>query len=167
MEQVKITRQGIGRPTLVGLVILVVIGAVCALYVMQRDHKASEEAAITNAATTMDPHDYIKRVTNPDVVYKLDIKDKKVDSGPTHITVQKGQSVNIDFTTPGDSVDVELEGYGIITETDNVQAASGGFHFIADKRGTFKFFIPSQESEHAEGTNGSKHDIQLGTVTVK
>lgn len=167
MEQVKIVRRGISRPMIIALAVLVIVGAVCAWYVTRSDNnKTAEQTAITDADTMMDPAEYTKRIENPDATYKLVIKDHKIISGPTKITVKKGQSVNIDFSTPGDEVDLELEGYNIISETNNVQEASGGFHFIADKTGTFKFFIPGEEEEHAEGTDEPEHDIQLGTITV-
>ncbi|HET8708712.1 MAG TPA: hypothetical protein VFL85_00350 [Candidatus Saccharimonadales bacterium] len=167
MEQVKINDHHITRTTVICLVILVIIGASCAWYVTRKDDEAAQKAAITNAATTMNPEEYTKQITNPDTSYELTVRGNKIISGPTHIVVQKGQSVNIDFSTPGSQLNIELEGYDIITETNDVQSASGGFHFIADKRGTFKFFIPGQAERDTLGTSAPVHDIQLGTVTVE
>ncbi|HET8708710.1 MAG TPA: hypothetical protein VFL85_00340 [Candidatus Saccharimonadales bacterium] len=165
MRHDKTKNRHISRISLLGLAVLAVIGIACAWHVAQKDTGAVKQTEKTDLAVSMDPAEYTKRITHPDVSYNLVIKDNAVASGPSAITVQKGQSVNIDFSTLGEEVDLELEGYGIISETNNIQG--GGFHFIADKRGTFKFFIPSEEEEHTQGTAEPAHDIQLGTVTVK
>lgn len=126
---------------------------------------AASTASASNVALTMPAKEYIKRISNPDSKFKLTIEDNKVVSGPTKITVKQGQSVNVDLATPDEEVVVQLAGYDIITETSRTPGASGGLHFIADKPGTFKFWIPGDEDGDEPGE--PLHDVQLGTITVK
>lgn len=133
----------------------------------ERNDKNTTASPVANAATSLTAKQYNDLITHPDTTIKLVIKNNKLVSGPSKITVKKGQSVNVDIATPGNEAVVELDGYGIITETNSSDGASGGFHFVADKTGVFPFYIPGEDNEGAQGTNEPKNNIPLGTIEVK
>lgn len=124
-------------------------------------HVPTSVAAVSQDLT---PSEYTAKISNPDTVFRLTIDDNsKIISGPTKITVKQGESVNINFYAKGSEALINLDGYGISTETSPEKGADGGFHFIADKVGTFPFYSASDGDEPDEG----RTPIQLGTVVVE
>jgi plastocyanin len=101
---------------------------------------------------------------SPEKTFNISVADGKVVSGPAKMTVKLGDSVRVNIRAGGsEEVKVELEGYGIITESAPADDAGGGFIFVADKPGSFKYYsIPDSE-------NGAEtaSKIELGTIVVK
>jgi hypothetical protein len=104
-------RQGtFTRKSVLGLIVLIVIAAGCAVYLANKsdsptstgdtttfgtatDNKPTlADQATPGLASTMPAAEYTKRITNPDVTHTLKIKDNKVVSGPTKITVKKAKA---------------------------------------------------------------------------
>jgi hypothetical protein len=148
------------------LVVLVAAGGTAAYVTRHHDDSAATTKADMMAdVSKLSPDEYDHLITHPDIVYNLTIEHNKLVSGPSKITVKQGQSVNVDFATVGEEVNIKLDGYDIITETNGEPGASGGFHFVADKTGTFKFYIPAEHE--AQGVDEPEENIPLGTIEVK
>lgn len=124
----------------------------------QEPNSATKTPDATKPAPTWEAaQEHSKRLANPDISFSLTIDEDKLINGPSEMTVKQGQSVRISINAVSEEVKARLEGYNIITESYAFEDPPGGFHFIADKTGEFKFY--------ARGEDGPEKHI--GTVIVK
>lgn len=119
---------------------------------------------IKSTPTQESTKEHTKRLSNPDVVFDLTVDGGKLIKGPSQITVNRGQSVRININAVSEEVNAKLEGYEIITESYKHEDPPGGFRFVADKTGSFKFYAFVEDETNSEG---SDLQVYLGTVTVK
>ncbi|HET8709329.1 MAG TPA: hypothetical protein VFL85_03530, partial [Candidatus Saccharimonadales bacterium] len=87
MKHSKTKNRHIPRIPLLSVAVLAVIGIACAWYVAQKDAGTVKQTEKTDLAVSMDPAEYTKRITHPDVSFNLVIKDNAIASGPSAITV--------------------------------------------------------------------------------
>jgi hypothetical protein len=107
---------------------------------------------------------YSERLNRPDQVVRLQVEEDKLVSGPRTITVQQGQSVNIEIRAIAEEVRVKLDGYNIITENHPSDNVPGGFNFVADKKGTFHYYALPDKEDHNTQNPVPK---LLGTIIVQ
>lgn len=103
-------------------------------------YRAQIKPAAAVKVTPTPIHNSQGRLSDPDRTFNLLVKGTKLISGPSQITVTKGQSVRVNIKAKGGPISVKLDGYGINTESDPSDNVPGGFSFIADQRGTFPFY---------------------------
>jgi len=102
---------------------------------------------------------------NPDKTFNIVVNNNKtLVSGPSTISVNKGDKVRVNMTATSEEAKVHLDGYDITTEADPSDDTPGGFSFIADQTGSFKFYAVG---ETATGDEASAPHYQLGTIVVK
>ncbi len=120
-------------------------------------------APLSGTTTPVASHHYDERVNTPNSVTNLTIEETKVLEGPRTIKVKRGDSVNIEIRAVKEEVRIKLEGYNIITENHPSDNVPGGFNFIADKVGSFKYYaLPEEEEGHQNDT-----PTLLGTIIVE
>lgn len=146
------------------LAVAVIAGVSLIAWHFQQNSQSTKHSA--NLAATMDPKEYNQLITHPDKVYTLVMNEDKLVSGPTKITVNRGDSVNINLRATHDETRMQLDGYDIITEASPAEGADGGFHFVADKAGTFKYYAFDEEAE-GKVDGASMPRVEIGTLIVK
>jgi plastocyanin len=126
---------------------------------------AAEEAAADGTsvpATTVAQND--AAAAKPDKKFAIVVEDHKLKSGPSTINVNEGDAVRVELTAVGEEANVKLDGYDINTEADPSDDTPGGFTFIANKKGSFKFYALSEAN--ADGTRPAT-TYPLGTIVIK
>jgi hypothetical protein len=145
-----------------GAMAMVVIAVVAWKMADNKQARSSTNADQTTSAVVQ-PYD--ERIKTPDTVFDLVLAGDTLKRGPKDIVVKQGDSVRVNITyASSDEVRVKLAGYDIITEA-NIQAP-GAFSFIADKTGTFPFYVLS-DNDGSDTQSGATAQHQIGTVTVK
>jgi hypothetical protein len=146
------------------LITLLIIGTLtlAGIMVWRAERLHSIDAA--NKLASNQNSGYDDRMASPDKTFKLTVNDEKLLSGPSHINVRYNDSVHISLKAVGsDEIEAHLDGYDVSTESAPSDDTPGGFTFIADKKGSFNFYL-FDESAGASATTG-RHD--LGVVTVR
>lgn len=156
----------VGRWIAPGAIALLTIGIVT---VINTHKQAAPAKAATIPASQMTPDEYQARLATPDKNLTLVFKDGKLVSGSSNITVSQNDSVNIDIKNQSaEEVKLDLDGYGIRTEADN-SGGDGGFNFVADKAGTFPYFVEIEDPnvDPLAPNAPAPTKVQVGTITVQ
>jgi plastocyanin len=139
-----------------------ILGLLLLAYVVT--HRSGTTSALAQSANSQAAATYDSRIGTPDKDsgYTLVFDGSKLVSGPKHIRVKLGASVKININEKAnEETKVHLEGYDIITESN--PQAPGAFSFIADKAGTFNFYVIPDEDNSAS----TPAPIQVGEIEVK
>jgi len=107
---------------------------------------------------------YTDQVNNPNKTFAIVVDHEKLKAGPSKITVKQGDTVRVNLRAVGEEARAKLDGYNIITESDPSDDVPGGFSFVADTVGSFKYYALSEPNP-----DGVTPDTQtyLGTVVVE
>lgn len=126
------------------------------------------EDPLDNAMPAMDSTaglsvpEYFDKISSPESVYDIRVDEGKLISGPSEIRIKKDTIVRVNVLVKDEEARLRLEGYEIITESD--LPSPGGFSFIANKTGDFKFYaLP--EDEHDDVSD--EHPVELGHIIVE
>jgi len=87
---------------------------------------------------------YDDRINHPNTTFNITVDEGRLVKGPSTIKVKQGDSVRVNLYAVSEEAHVQLDGYGIITESDPTDDTPGGFSFIADNTGSFKFYSLSE-----------------------
>jgi plastocyanin len=107
---------------------------------------------------------YDERINDPNKTFAITVDEGQLVKGPEKIIVKIGDSVRVNLTALGEEARVHLEGYDIITEHDPSDNVPGGFSFIADRRGTFKYYSLAEPG--IDGTISTEKTL-LGSIVVE
>jgi len=106
--------------------------------------------------------DYFEKIGSPESVYDIIVDEGQLISGPSEIRIKKDTAARVNIFVKEEEARLRLEGYEIITESD--LPSPGGFSFIANKTGDFKFYV-LPEDEHEDMSD--KSPIQIGRIIVQ
>jgi hypothetical protein len=146
------------------LVILTVLALILLVAGVWAKYYRHTSPVASMAATTLSPAEYEARITHPNTVFDITIDDGKLIKGPSKITVKQGDAVRVNIHAVGEEANLQLDGYGIITESDPSDDTPGGFSFVADKQGTFKFY--SLGEANPDGVTPPQKTL-LGEIIVR
>jgi len=154
-----------GRWFAPGVIAALTIGIVTTI----NHHQQAPAKAATIPVSQMTSDEYQARLANPDKTTTLTFANGKLAGGPSTITVNQNDSVNITIKNQSsEEIKVDLDGYGIHTEADN-SGGDGGFDFVAGQKGTFPFYVeqedPNADPFAANPTPPTK--VQVGTIVVQ
>jgi nitrous oxide reductase len=149
---------------------LVLTCALCAVavggvYIATLKNNSWASAAPAHAASVSkqgvdDSGEYDSKLDNPNKVYTVTIRDEKKVGGPAVVRVKLGDSVRINIKALGhEEANVVLPDFGVRTESDPSDPAPGGLLFIADKPGTFKYYMLDEHDKTKK--------TEIGTVVIK
>lgn len=138
--------------------VVAVVGVAVALH-----QQSSTTSADTSDATRYTI--YNQKIDHPNTDFTIVVEGEKQIKGPTTIRVKKGDVVRVNINAQGDEESkLELDGYGIITET-NAQAP-GGFSFVADKVGSFGYYAV-EDTDGGDASAATPERQKLGTIEVQ
>jgi hypothetical protein len=154
-----------GRWFAPGVIAVITIGIVAII----NHQKHAPLQAVPVLSSQMSSEEYQAKVANPNQTVTLVFKNEQLVSGPSTITVNQNDSVNITLQNESsEEIRLDLDGYGIHTEADN-SGGDGGFNFLADQIGTFPFYV-EQEDENADPFAPNPTPpvkIKVGTIVVR
>lgn len=159
MHLTRTNQQGSSRLlVMIGLVAVIIILLVAVLVARKSPvNTYSRAAAPAPAQPALQPYD--TRLAHPNKTFNLAVQDNKLVSGPSQLTVRQGDSVSVRIKAMGTSeIEAKLDGYDITTESAPEDDTPGGFSFIADKAGSFPFYVL--------GASSPAQTYYLGTIVV-
>jgi plastocyanin len=159
-----INNQKVGRWIAPGVIAILTI-VVLVIIITRHQTEPTREAVSPSASMTS--AEYQTRIASPNKSFLLVFEENKLVTGPSKIQVTVGDSVRVIIQTKTEEVKVTLPGYGISTEATTAEGAEGGFSFVADKPGTFPFYVEAESQMPGFMTDKAPAKTQAGTIEVR
>ncbi|GEM_PF-4919627 len=140
------------------LVSFVAVGGVWAATNTHSSAESVQPTEISNLGVDANGN-YDARLHNPNRVYTVTVRDGRKISGPATIRVKLGDTVRIQLKALGtDEANVSFPDFAIDSESDPSDNTPGSLLFVADKTGTFKYYLVDEHDKNKQ--------TELGTVVI-